>query len=259
MTNEQDPLIPKERTGDKEFTKLIDKVCVACGGINDLLLLSGLLAAFYIPPLAPTTSVEDVHEHYRKHERGVQICATFWVLSGITYPFFAAGVSKQLGRIPGINPTLISAWNQASAAVSLLVLIPALFMCQIAYRLDRSPDITSMLHDIIVIYIVVPFSPLAVQGWVVALAVYQDYAGDKNPSRSRHLFPRWVGWFSLFAPFIMIPACAAHFVYSGPVAWNGIFAFWIPALAFGIQVNVWSWAAFTSIDKTLDYDFRLGG
>lgn len=255
MENEWDPLISsKRRAADKKLDRILDKACMICGWVNDLLLLSGLLAAGYIPPLPPTTTVDEVHAHYRKWERGVQICGTLWILSAIVYPFYAAGVSKQLSRIPGINQTLVTAWNMSSVAVNLLVLIPALFMCQVAYRLDRSPEVTSMLHDIIVIYIVVPFSPLAVQGWVVALAVYQDYAGDKDPSPSRHLYPRWVGWFSLIAPIIMTPACAAHFVYHGPVAWNGVLAFWIPAITFGIQINIMSTSSYNVLTKELDHE-----
>ncbi|TPX07083.1 uncharacterized protein E0L32_010978 [Thyridium curvatum] len=254
MNRENQPLLLKGRRGDKQFARKIDKACIIAGYFNDLLLFGGLLIGGYLPILAPTTSVDDVLEHYRKWERGIQICGTMWVFSGITYPFFASAVSKQLKRIPGINPTLVTAWNMASMAVTMLVLIPGLFMCQAAYRLDRSPAVTSMLHDIIIIYIVVPFTPLAVQGWLVALAVYQDYAGDRDPSPSRHLFPRWVGWFSLIAPILMIPACAAHFVYSGPLAWNGVLAFWIPAISFGIQVNVMSYASFSVIDKELDHE-----
>jgi len=225
-----------------------------CGMLNDVFILGGLLCAHYLPPLPPTYTVEQVHEHYVKHERGVQFCETLFVLTGITYPFFTAGITNQIRRIPGISETLVTAWVIASATVGVLLLIPGLFICQVAYRLDRSPEVTSMLNDIIWLYVVVPFSPLLVQGWTMALAIYQDYAADSNPSPTRHLWPRWLGWFSFGLPFVYFPACACHFVYTGPLAWNGILAFWIPVICFGIQLNVQNWETFKVIGKVMDHE-----
>jgi len=259
MTDEWSPLISGKERGasDNKFNRFLDRACIVSGYLNDALLFGGMLIGGYIPILPPTTSVEDVHEHYVKWDRGLRICATFWILTGITYPFFTSGVSKQLRRTPGISPVLVNAWNMSSVVVNMIILATGLWMCQAGYRLDRSPEVISALHDIIIIYIVIPFTPLAVQAWVVALAVYQDYAGDKDPSPSRHLYPKWVGWFNFVAPIIQAPAIATHFVYHGPLAWNGILAFWIPAIAFGIQVNVMSYASLNAIDKVLDHEKEI--
>ena len=47
------------------------------------------------------------------------------------------------------------------------------------------------------------------------------------------VFPRWVGYFNFWVGLLFVPGGMITFFKSGPFAWNGIIAFWIPASVFG--------------------------
>ena len=54
------------------------------------------------------------------------------------------------------------------------------------------------------------------------------------------VFPRWLAYVNIWAPITFTPGAILQFFKDGPLAWNGIFVFWIPASVFVIQfiVNV---------------------
>lgn len=250
-----DPLIPKDRQrAAQAFQRLLDKACMVCGGLSDLLIFSGLLMARFMPPMDPKLTPEEVAEHYRKYDAEVRICATLFILQGLTYPFFQAGIINQMRRIPGLPHNLISLQTIASTTTSVLTYIPGLYMCQLAYRQGRDPTLTYELNDILWMYIVIPFCPLFVQSWGIAAAIYVDHSTEVKGGRKRHLWPRWLGYYSFFTPFLYFPAIAAHFVYSGPLAWNGVFAYWVPIITFGIQMNVVIPATYKGIDIPMDHE-----
>jgi hypothetical protein len=50
----------------------------------------------------------------------------------------------------------------------------------------------------------------------------------------RPVLPRWLGWFNLWAQIIYLPGILIPYFKSGPLAWNGLLAFWIPVVVFTV-------------------------
>jgi hypothetical protein len=50
---------------------------------------------------------------------------------------------------------------------------------------------------------------------------------------SSPVFPRWTGYASIMTFILFLPDQAIFFFKTGPFAWNGLFAFWIPLTLFG--------------------------
>jgi hypothetical protein len=63
------------------------------------------------------------------------------------------------------------------------------------------------------------------QAVVIAAAVLQDKRPDP-------VFPRWVGYFNLWCAVLFLPGGAVFVFKNGPLAWDGIFCFWIPFVVF---------------------------
>jgi hypothetical protein len=45
-------------------------------------------------------------------------------------------------------------------------------------------------------------------------------------------FPRWFGYFNAWFALLELPPATVVIFNDGPLAWNGIIAFWIPLVAF---------------------------
>ena len=48
-------------------------------------------------------------------------------------------------------------------------------------------------------------------------------------------FPRWYGYLNLWVATLSLPGCLVVVFNDGPLAWNGVFAFYIP----GLVLVVW--------------------
>jgi hypothetical protein len=51
--------------------------------------------------------------------------------------------------------------------------------------------------------------------------------------RPHAVFPRWFGYYNLWAMLLVIPDQLLFFFHDGPFAWNGLFGLWLPAVSFG--------------------------
>jgi hypothetical protein len=100
-----------------------------------------------------------------------------------------------------------------------------------AFRPDRATDSTLLLDDMSWLFLVMPWPPFMVQNFAFAFAILSD----DNPIP---VFPRWLAYLNIWAPIVFTPGAIIQFFKSGPFAWNGIFAFWLPAIIFGIQFVV---------------------
>src|SRR5207248_2123003 len=65
--------------------------------------------------------------------------------------------------------------------------------------------------------------------WFVAVGIAMLCDSPSSP-----VFPRWCGYLSLWAAFLTVPAGCMLFFKSGPLAWNGLIALYIPLVIFFI-------------------------
>jgi hypothetical protein len=114
------------------------RICAASGIICPVLFFLGLLAAGFLPPLAPGLLAAEVAAYYQAHTTGIRIGAALIFLSSMFYVWFTAVISDQIRRIPGLHPTALNAQLAAGAFACLTFLVPAMLFAVTAYRPDRS-------------------------------------------------------------------------------------------------------------------------
>ena len=204
------------------------RICAISGIICPLLFFGAFIAAGFVPPLAPSSSVSEIAGYYQQHANGIRLGAGIMLLSGMFYAAYTAVMSAQMQRIRGVHQTVVFTQLAAGAFACLTFLVPALFFAVTAFRPDRSPELTLLLNDMSWICLVMPWPPFMAQNFAFAFAILSDKA-------ARPIFPRWLAYLNIWAPIVFTPGIVLQFFKSGPFAWNGIFVFWIPATVFVIQ------------------------
>ncbi len=151
------------------------------------------------------------------------------MLFGVSFLLpFVSLISSHIYRMEGANPILASTQLISGTVALLALFIPPIIWSIAAFRLDRDPQITMMLHDAGWIFLVFPAAPAIVQNLSIGLAILSD--GGSPP-----IFPRWVGFLNFWAAFLFIPSGLIIYFKTGAFAWNGILGFWVPLGAF----NIW--------------------
>jgi cytochrome c-type biogenesis protein CcmH/NrfF len=88
-------------------------------------------------------------------------------------------------------------------------------------------EITHRFNDMAWMLFIGPVCTIFVQGMAITIAILSDKS-------EQPVLPRWLGWFNLWAQIIYLPGILIPYFKSGPLAWNGLLAFWIPVVVFTV-------------------------
>ncbi|QEN16386.1 hypothetical protein ACRDU6_30145 [Mycolicibacterium sp. ELW1] len=202
------------------------RICVWSGVLFAALFFVGFgLIARYIPPPDPARSAIDVASFYRDHANAIRAGMILSMYGLVFFVPFTAAISVQLKRIEGQHTPL--SYAQLGIGCTLPVaFFPALYYFQVAaYRPERSAEAVQTLNDMGWL----PFTGIVyaifVQNLVIGIAVLSDRRGSP-------VFPRWYGYFCLWTALLYCPASLDVFFQAGPLAWNGLFSWWLSLVAF---------------------------
>ena len=209
------------------FTK--ERAFVWCGLVAMVLMFTGLVVAQWLPPPRPTETAHQIAAMYHSHatviRTGVLLC-TFG--AGLLGPFMAM-IAVQLEKIEGRSP--VSAYCQMTLGGLLILelIIPLMILATAAFRPDRSESAIQTLNDLGWLMLVGVVSTGVVELAVIGFAILGD-AGD-NP-----VFPRWGAALNLLCALAFAGGALSICFTTGPFAWNGLVAYWIPVFAFGFWI-----------------------
>jgi hypothetical protein len=202
----------------------------------------------FLPPLAPSLGTAELAAIYRANGTGIIVGGIVLMLAASLYmPFFAA-LATLIKRME--SPSTV--WTYTMLASTLLGFVPLLvselLFSTAAYRPERPDELIQALSDLGFILFVGPALPGTVQMLSLAFAVLGDR--QREP-----VFPRWVGFLSIWTAVLTVPGSLIALFKGGPFAWNGVLSFWVAAFAFGIWVMVCFWA----MRRALLRGLRAGG
>jgi hypothetical protein len=81
----------------------------------------------------------------------------------------------------------------------------------------------------------------AMQSAVFGVAILLDRRKDP-------VFPRWLGYFNLWAALLFCPGEFNVFFKTGPLAWDGLISYWIPLSVFATWLILNSWLLLKAVD-----------
>lgn len=206
-----------------------------CGPAFTVILGSGFLLGRYLPPHSPSWSAQEVADRYVDHRNLILVANILLFTGAMLWTGWVAALTAWIRRFERGVPVLSYVSLMLGTIGTVLLCVYPLLWTAAAYRAgDESPDLIRALNDLgwlIFIWGVQPFTL-----WVMVVFVplfWQD--------EGRTLIPRWALYLSIFFATDLMLGTLCVFFKSGPLAWNGILAFWNLSAVYAI------WMAGTTV------------
>ena len=190
-----------------------------------LITIGWWFLAGFLPPHAPTADGAMIAQIYSEHIVLIRLGLIITMFAAMMYLPFAAVAAVCIKDVEGEAGILTLLQVMGGICTALLTFYPQLWWLAASFRLDRNPELIQLLSDSAWLQFVGGLSlglPCMV---TVALASFMDKRADP-------MFPRWLGYVTLWCLVLVLPDQLVFFFYEGPFAWDGIIGFWLPAIVF---------------------------
>lgn len=209
-------------------------ICTHSGLLFATLLGVAFITAGWLPPVPPNYDAATVASIFQEDNLRIKLGATALAVGGIFWLPFSAAIAMQMSRMEGKMPIFSVVQVIASACLVLVLLSGSYSWIAGAYRVEMIPaTLVQKMSDLGWIWFVAAFPPLFMQNAAMGLCILTSESAEQ-------IFPRWAGYANLWFALLAVPGIMVPFFYSGPFAWNGLIAFWVPVAAFGFWfVMMW--------------------
>ncbi len=227
------------------MNRTIHKLCAWSGVICLLIMVVGFVVlARFIPTPAPSMSTADTGRLFVDHATAIRWGMILSMVAATLLVPFAVSITLQMRRIEGRQPAL-ALIQFGLGTLFAFEFIYLIFFWQVAtFRSDRAPEIIQTLNDMAWVPFVGLSSTLVMQVLVFGVAILLD-------KRQRPVFPRWVGYYNIWCALMFLPGTFNVFFKTGPLAWNGLVAFYIPVAVFATWLVVNSVYLSRAVDTQL--------
>lgn len=196
-----------------------------------VIFIGFFLVAGFFPLHKPSASAEQITEIFATDSLRIRVGFLICMFGAMMWLPFGATIANYVARYEGRTGTLTVLTIMGGFATAMFTFYPPLGWMILSFR-PRSPELTLLLNDGAWLSFVAAATltyPLFI--FVPAVMAFTD--------KSAHpVFPRWFGYFTLWFFVVVLPAELVFFFKVGVVAWNGLFAFWVPAAAFLIWLVI---------------------
>jgi hypothetical protein len=207
----------------------VERGYIWCSFVGLGLLFAGLVVAGLFPPPSPSRTAEEFATFYQDNTNAFRVGTVLMGFGGALITLWMAVIARRLHAIDGHGPATAYAFLGLGMLLMFQIVMPITMGQVVAFRPDRPPADTEALNDLFFIQLISPAYLFVVQLAMTGIAILAD-------TSERVAFPRWVGYVNLWAAVGSFSGVLAIFFKTGPWAWNGLFAFWIPAVVFGVWV-----------------------
>ena len=164
------------------------------------------------------------------------------VIVGLTLFYIAAGFLTQgsvafgimLAKIEGRWPL----WSLTTAVcgifISLIVFFNACAWIVSAYRHESEASVLQAFSDWAWFAFLLGWIYLAIEMLATAVVELMD-------DRPEPMVPRWLTWLTIAGGLTVFMAAGPAFFKSGPFAYHGLLAFYIPVVVWGVYIALTTW------------------
>jgi hypothetical protein len=221
------------------MTQGIQKTMAVSGAAFVLLLFPAMIMIGLLPPMSPMRTANEV--------------AQFWSTNtglkrlGIVLLLAASGLQAPFGALIAIRLRQMGAGRYSPLAYTELVgtglavvaiLMPTFAFAAASYRPERDPQITQALNDLGWLPFIMNWPPAVIQALAIGFGIL---------GATHEIWPRWLGYFNVWCGFIFLAGGLVVLFKNGVFAWNGLLAFWLAAVVFGLWFLIMSWQLWVSV------------
>jgi len=181
-----------------------------------------VLLARIMPPQSPMASLEDVVAYMNapRLALGMALLALTLGIASLS----SGVIVVQMKRMEGVSAVLPYAYLAALAVAGIPgCLFPGFTFALGTFRPEYSPQIQQMLYELGFLSFVGSLGCFVVQYLVFAIAIFLD---------RRMIFPRWLGYLTIWALVTELVAIPIWITHTGPFAWDGLLSFWLGTAIF---------------------------
>ncbi|MQB07888.1 hypothetical protein DXT91_28005 [Agrobacterium tumefaciens] len=201
---------------------------VWCGAI---VLLANTVAFFFLgrlfPPPDPAWGTTEIVAFFTENRERILWSVITMAFFAPFFYFFAVITSLQIKRVEGEFGLLSFIQLTTGIVAPTGWVYPMSVLATAAYRPDRSPELVLAMSDQFFLTFVGVAFIFSINIWSIGMAALAD-------RREKPVFPRWFGYANFLLALVFAPGIFVYAFTDGPLAWNGLFALWIPASAFPI-------------------------
>ncbi len=191
-----------------------------------LLFIGWWVVGGFFPLHKPSAGAEEIAAFFRGDVIGIRIGMVILMWGAATFIPFTAAMADYVSRVEGREGPLTRITTMAGYANAMLTFYPPLWWIANTWRSqERSNELIYLLNDVAWLQFIGGLSLIMPMFITVAVTAFNDKSA--NPT-----FPRWSAALSILTFVLFLPDQMLFFFKTGPFAWNGLFAFWIPLTVF---------------------------
>jgi hypothetical protein len=185
-----------------------------------------------VPPPPPTLTPDEVAAFYAKNAMSIKLGAMIASWTSAFMVPLAVVIAVQLARLEKGAPVWSIAQFAGGILMSLFLVLPPLFWGIAAFNPARPAEVTALMHETALLTLVTTDQFYIFQMVAIGYVSLTQKADPHSP------FPRWMGYYTLWAALMFEVGAIAFLPKTGPFSWSGLFVFWSPFVIFFTWMTV---------------------
>jgi hypothetical protein len=156
-------------------------------------------------------------------------CTIFYIAAGLLPPG-SIQFGLMLAKIEGRRPVMSITTAVCGIFISLIIFFNCCAWIVAAYRPETAADVIQSWYD---------WSWFAfLLGWIyLSIEMISTAVVELMDNRPQPMIPRWLTWATLFGALATLGAAGPAFFKSGPFAYHGLLAFYVPVVVWGGYIS----------------------
>jgi hypothetical protein len=191
-----------------------------------LLLVGWWFIGGFFPLHRPDAGAAEIAAFFRGDTIKIRLGMVVVMWGAAAFIPFTATMADYVSKVEGRSGPLTKITTMAGYANAMLTFYPPLLWIANTFRArERSDELIYLLNDMAWLQFIGGLALIMPMFVTIAVTALTDKSA--NPT-----FPRWVAFASAMTFLLFLPDQMLFFFKTGPFAWNGLFAFWVPLSVF---------------------------